>query len=89
MYTVRFVGCDQRRPVERDILCLSGYVTSNTPTSRVARYLLCVGDDGLKEYETRTTKGKAKESATVRSHMRVYFPSEETVVQSRGGQNVG
>jgi hypothetical protein len=51
----------------------------------------------MKEYETRTaTKStKTADAASVsqrlealRSHMRVYFPSEGTIEQSRGGKDV-
>jgi hypothetical protein len=57
-----------------------------------------IGDCGLRELEERTRskgKSKSKDSATtaddaarIREHIRVYFPSKSTVVQSLGGKNV-
>lgn len=54
---------------------------------------MMVGDNGMKEYETRTTKGsKNKTPTNVRPHLedkfRIYFPSHDTVARSRGGINV-
>jgi hypothetical protein len=55
------------------------------------------GDDGLKEYEWRTsrpTKSKAetsverKLSENLKSCFRIYFPSRETVAKSKGGLGV-
>lgn len=58
--------------------------------------LTMTGDSGLKEYNSRTSgrKGKNGTSAddtpnTIRDHSRVYFPSSETVQQSKGGRDVG
>ena len=51
----------------------------------------------MKEYETRTAPKSKKTADTVaiaerlqklRDHMRVYFPSEKTIDQSRGGRDV-
>ena len=71
-------------------------------------YLAAQGDDGLREYEWRTStaaklKGSKKGSrSAVESHkppdgfmeslqmkLRVFFPSQETVVRSRGGVGCG
>lgn len=61
-----------------------------------ALYNACRGDSGLKEYESRTSTGKGKRDASVdeavslvKAHMRIFFPSRETVVQSKGGKDVG
>lgn len=48
----------------------------------------------MKEYSARANrskKGKDQESrdAALKKHIRVYFPSHKTVVQSRGGKDVG
>ena len=60
-------------------------------------YNACQGDSGLKEYDIRTAP-KAKKAAdaaavvqrldALRNHVRVYFPSEDTIQQSRGGKDV-
>lgn len=61
-----------------------------------ALYNACQGDSGTKEYEARTATAKGKTNApptdaivsNLNQHMRVYFPSRETVQQSKGGMNV-
>lgn len=57
--------------------------------------LTSAGDSGLKEYELRTAGRKGKQGASaddpmalVRAHTGVYFPSRETVLQSKGGRDV-
>lgn len=48
----------------------------------------------MKEYTTRTTRkpsaagGGAGPSKTLRDHLRIYFPTEQTVANSRGGRGV-
>jgi hypothetical protein len=62
-----------------------------------ALYNACQGDSGLKEYESRTTaKGKGNKPAsadeavsTVKRHTRIFFPSQETVMKSKLGEDVG
>lgn len=53
------------------------------------------GDSGLKEYESRATGGKDKDISkadddndTLNQSIRVYFPSLETVNQSKYGKHV-
>lgn len=54
------------------------------------------GDSGLKEYDARTTISKKSKDVTsaedphapLKTQVRVYFPSQSTVRQSRGGRNV-
>jgi hypothetical protein len=60
-----------------------------------AIYYAAQGDNGLKEYHERTARGKkAKTSSTeaalgkINDHFRIYFPSRDTVDQSRGGKQV-
>lgn len=56
----------------------------------------CSGDSGILEYNSRNNRPKkGKGSAPLelgtspfQRHFRVYFPSDETVQQSRGGPNV-
>ncbi|KAK8066562.1 tyrosyl-DNA phosphodiesterase domain-containing protein [Apiospora hydei] len=58
-----------------------------------ALYYAAQGDDGQKVLRERTSKAKAKtavakhelSSATLDDHFRIYFPSHDTVAQSRGG----
>lgn len=57
-----------------------------------------LGDDGMTEYEWRTNKPKDKNhgepaaerklSDDLKKHFRFYFPSEETVANSKGGLGV-
>jgi hypothetical protein len=53
------------------------------------------GDAGMKEYVLRTSKKSASSPSavtqgleTLRTHIRVYFPSQQTVDRSLGGRNV-
>ena len=70
-------------------------------------YLAAQGDDGLREYERRTSSAKLHGSKktskvaseprkspdelmeTLQTKLKVFFPSEETVIQSRGGVGCG
>ncbi|KAI0911948.1 tyrosyl-DNA phosphodiesterase-domain-containing protein [Ustulina deusta] len=60
-----------------------------------AIYNAAQGDNGLREYEKRTTGGgkkKAGQKTELSYHpdnFRIYFPSHETVNRSRGGKNSG
>ncbi|KAI0166227.1 phospholipase D/nuclease [Xylariaceae sp. FL1272] len=60
-----------------------------------ALYNAAKGDDGLKEYEKRTSRGakkkgmKGNEVGPTQDNFRIYFPSQETVIRSRGGKNSG
>ncbi|KAI1213279.1 phospholipase D/nuclease [Annulohypoxylon truncatum] len=58
----------------------------------LAIYYAAQGDNGLKEYGMRGAKsGKTKESISakiaLKDRFRIYFPSHDTVVKSRGGKN--
>lgn len=70
-------------------------VCPGTRPSILKRYTyLLQGDNGLREYEKRTTGGgkkKAGQKTELSYHpdnFRIYFPSHETVNRSRGGKNV-
>ncbi|KAI1375746.1 phospholipase D/nuclease [Hypoxylon crocopeplum] len=57
-----------------------------------AIYFAAQGDNGMKEYEMRTTKGGKNKASTkgkldIGNRFRIYFPSRNTVMQSRGGRN--
>ncbi|KAK3322337.1 tyrosyl-DNA phosphodiesterase-domain-containing protein [Apodospora peruviana] len=82
------LGLASRGPIEVDVVCASlGAVNDSLLT---ALHYACQGDSGLKEYEARTAKRKVVgDSVAVKSHTRVYFPSQETVTRSRGGRNAG
>lgn len=46
------------------------------------------GDSGLKELSTRTPAHKKVSDDDVLDHVRVYYPSERTIVTSKGGRDV-
>ncbi|CAJ2506008.1 Uu.00g001380.m01.CDS01 [Anthostomella pinea] len=58
-------------------------------------YNAAQGDNGMKEYEERKQRvGKKKKTSAenmpaLATRFRIYFPSQDTVVQSRGGKNAG
>ncbi|KAK4137315.1 phospholipase D/nuclease [Trichocladium antarcticum] len=89
---VNALGLSSPNPIEMDIVCASLGAVNYSLLG--ALYHACQGDSGLKEYNSRTSgrKGKNGTSAddtpnTIRDHSRVYFPSSETVQQSKGGRN--
>lgn len=54
---------------------------------------LFAGDDGMKEYTSRSSRKTSAQktsgiSQKFKDRFRIYFPSEETVVKSRGGRGV-
>ncbi|KAL2167747.1 hypothetical protein VTG60DRAFT_878 [Thermothelomyces hinnuleus] len=78
-------------PVELDLVCASlGAVNYGLLT---ALYYACLGDP-LREYEERTSGSQSKRDAftsraitLVKEHMRIFFPSLETVLRSKGGKD--
>ncbi|KAL2257244.1 hypothetical protein VTK26DRAFT_448 [Humicola hyalothermophila] len=87
---VTALGLGTSDPIEMDFVCASLGAVNNNLLG--ALYYACQGDSGLKEYELRTAGRKGKHGpsgegsmAVVRTHTRVYFPSRETVLQSKGG----
>lgn len=94
--TVRITRCRQRQPTHGPILRLSRQVAQPSVWLATFSYLIYeAGDSGLKEYEQRTAGRKNKKAAStedptavVRTHSRVYFPSRETVLRSKGGKDV-
>ncbi|KAB5570054.1 tyrosyl-DNA phosphodiesterase-domain-containing protein [Coniochaeta sp. 2T2.1] len=92
--TVKDLGLSTDGLVEVDILTSS--LGAMTYDFLQMIYGACQGDSGLQEYEARTAP-KSRKTADVaavaerlqklRSHMRVYFPSETTIDQSRGGRD--
>ncbi|KAK0722710.1 tyrosyl-DNA phosphodiesterase-domain-containing protein [Lasiosphaeria miniovina] len=90
------LGLGLEEPVEVDFVCASIGAVNDSLLS--ALYYACQGDSGVKEYESRTAGGrKVKDAksgqdddvAAIKRHFRVYFPSEETVLESKGGKDVG
>ncbi|KAK4106651.1 phospholipase D/nuclease [Parathielavia hyrcaniae] len=89
---VNTLGLGSPAPIELDFVCASlGAVNYSLVT---ALYHACQGDSGLKEYEARTGSSKDKGSASteeavsmVNRHMRIFFPSHQTVIRSKGGRN--
>ncbi|KAK3375445.1 tyrosyl-DNA phosphodiesterase-domain-containing protein [Podospora didyma] len=83
---VNALGLGSKRPVEMDYVCASLGALNDTLLKGL--YNACQGDSGRKEYESRAARnGKGGADKNLRSHVRVFFPSHETVVQSRGGRN--
>ncbi|KAH8879396.1 phospholipase D/nuclease [Thozetella sp. PMI_491] len=90
---VQGLGLGTRGPVQIDFVCSS--VGSANEGLVTALYNACQGDSGLKEYQYRAAKPKARNLAggadsgweEIQDRFRVYFPSRATVVQSKGGTN--
>ncbi|KUI64949.1 Tyrosyl-DNA phosphodiesterase 1 [Cytospora mali] len=90
--TVKALGLDSDKTIDMDYICSSiGAVNSDLLT---ALYNACKGDSGMKEYDTRTGRQRKKKDVSPATnqkdflgHIRVYYPSRETVRQSRGGTN--
>ncbi|KAI1338069.1 tyrosyl-DNA phosphodiesterase-domain-containing protein [Xylariaceae sp. FL0016] len=89
---VKSLGLETLFDVEIDFVVASlGSVNIDLITSL---YYAAQGDDGMKEYEKRYAKGPKKATGdnglrTFKDKFRIYFPSRDTVVQSRGGLNAG
>ncbi|KAM7192670.1 tyrosyl-DNA phosphodiesterase 1 [Naviculisporaceae sp. PSN 640] len=82
---VKGLGLGSQAPIEVDYVCASLGAINDSLLNAI--YYACQGDDGLKEYQSRTARAKGREDRVVRDHTRVYYPSDETVRQSRGGRN--
>lgn len=91
--TVTALGLASAEDIELDYVCSSiGAVKLDLLT---ALYNASQGDSGMKEFEARTGKPKKSKDATASAadqidlaRVRVYFPSRDTVLRSRGGRNV-
>lgn len=89
---IKTLHLDTASSIELDYVCSSiGAVNTNL---LAALYNACQGDSGLKEYEARTGKPRktkrtsSADDTTRLSRIRVYYPSRDTVVRSRGSINV-
>lgn len=91
--TVTALGLDSEDDIELDYVCSSiGAVKLDLLT---ALYYAAQGDSGTKEFEARVTRPKRGKDTTTSAvdqvdlaRVRVYFPSRDTVLRSRGGRNV-
>ncbi|KAI0013953.1 phospholipase D/nuclease [Xylariaceae sp. FL0662B] len=87
---VTSLGLNTTADIDIDIVISSlGAINMDLVT---AIYFAAQGDNGLKEYARRTSKGnKAKRAAddasAYKDKFRIYFPSHDTVIHSRGGRN--
>ncbi|ETS75668.1 hypothetical protein PFICI_12612 [Pestalotiopsis fici W106-1] len=84
------LGLDTSADVELDYIVSSlGSVNHDLLT---AIYYAAQGNDGLKEYNERSARGKRAKAISIKAalgkindQLRIYFPSQETVERSRGG----
>ncbi|KAL0931608.1 tyrosyl-dna phosphodiesterase domain-containing protein [Colletotrichum truncatum] len=98
--TVRSLGLATESAVEVDYVASS--LGSLNHGYLIAIYNACQGDSGMKEYESRQhkpTKSNARQASLVsfktaniepvdlQRYFRIYFPTEKTVLRSRGGKS--
>ncbi|KAI1354578.1 tyrosyl-DNA phosphodiesterase-domain-containing protein [Xylaria sp. FL0043] len=90
---VESLGLATTEEIEVDFVVSSLGSVNSDLTSAI--YNAAQGDNGLREYEKRTTGGSKKKAGQKTDlsyrpdNFRIYFPSQETVTQSRGGKNSG
>ncbi|KAI0554935.1 tyrosyl-DNA phosphodiesterase-domain-containing protein [Xylaria curta] len=90
---VNSLGLATTSDVELDFVVASLGAVNTDLISAI--YNAAQGDNGMKEYEKRTTSsGKKKTAQKIElschsDKFRIYFPSHETVSRSRGGKNSG
>ncbi|RSL56141.1 hypothetical protein CEP51_014436 [Fusarium floridanum] len=90
--SVASLGLATDDPVEVDIVCAS--LGSLNYDLVGAMYNACRGDDGMAEYKSRIgrtgaaakNKSSSPWQAKLKDRFRIYFPTDETVAQSRGGR---
>ncbi|KAI1478707.1 phospholipase D/nuclease [Daldinia eschscholtzii] len=87
---VTSLGLNTTKDIEIDFLASSLGSLNYDFLSTI--YYAAQGDDGMKEYGTRNAKsGKNKPPTQTKIHLkdkfRIYFPSHDTVIYSRGGRN--
>ncbi|KAI1398931.1 phospholipase D/nuclease [Hypoxylon fuscum] len=87
---VTSLGLNTTKDIEIDLVVSSLGSLNMDLVSAI--YYAAQGDNGMKEYGMRTTKsGKNKPPARAQLNLedkfRIYFPSHDTVLQSRGGKN--
>lgn len=94
---MRSLGLDTQGAVDVDMVVSSLGAVNNELI--LALYYAAQGDDGMRVYRERTArsrgnKARAGSSATItplacEESFRIYFPSHQTVAESRGGTKVG
>ncbi|EEU39179.1 uncharacterized protein NECHADRAFT_94592 [Fusarium vanettenii 77-13-4] len=90
--SVASLGLATDDPVEVDMVCAS--LGSLNYDLVGAMYNACRGDDGMAEYKSRIgrtgaaakNKSSSPWAAKLKDRFRIYFPTDETVAQSRGGR---
>ncbi|KAL8303793.1 hypothetical protein RB597_004822 [Gaeumannomyces tritici] len=89
---VNKLGLATDQPIEVDLVASS--IGSLTSKFCSALYKACQGDSGIKEHESKGAKAKngmgsaaSTTQAALAQRFRVYFPSLQSVVASRGGRN--
>ncbi|KAI8635010.1 tyrosyl-DNA phosphodiesterase-domain-containing protein [Xylariaceae sp. FL1651] len=90
---VKSLGLATASEVELDFVVASlGSVNTDLIS---AIYNAALGDNGMREYESRSARsgkkkaGQESDWSHVLDKFRIYFPSHETVSQSRGGKSAG
>ncbi|KAH8170772.1 tyrosyl-DNA phosphodiesterase domain-containing protein [Sarocladium implicatum] len=85
------LGITPTEPIEIDLVCSS--LGAINPDLIQAIYNACQGDDGMLEYEARVNRKPANKPLEppddVINNFRIYFPTDRTVRQSRGGRAAG
>ncbi|KND91454.1 hypothetical protein TOPH_03719 [Tolypocladium ophioglossoides CBS 100239] len=86
--TVAALGLATTEPIEVDVVCASlGSIKGELVE---AMYNACQGDAGMKEYHARTSRKpsdkRSKPSQLLKDRFRIYFPTNQTVSESRGGR---
>ncbi|RDW70203.1 hypothetical protein BP5796_08600 [Coleophoma crateriformis] len=89
---VRELGLTTDRPLKIDFLASS--LGSLNDSFIRCLYLAAQGDDGLKEFASRNKGKKAASSESlsgkdITTNFRIYFPTKNTVVNSKGGRHSG
>ncbi|KJZ73359.1 hypothetical protein HIM_07153 [Hirsutella minnesotensis 3608] len=85
--TIASLGLTTTEPVEVDVACASlGSIKCDLVE---AMYNACQGDNGMKEYNKRANRKAGDKqpgpSKLLQDRFRIYFPTKQTVSDSRGG----
>ncbi|RDA83546.1 hypothetical protein CP533_3303 [Ophiocordyceps camponoti-saundersi (nom. inval.)] len=90
---VRTLGLATAEPIELDMSASLGNLKCGFVE---ALYNACQGDDGMKEYRQRTAAkptrkpdDKPRDWQQLKDRIRIYFPTNQTVSDSRGGRRAG
>jgi hypothetical protein len=85
---VASLGLAVKGPIQMDIVAASlGAINTDLVG---ALYNACQGDNGMKEYSSRISRKPGTKpgnpSQELKEHVRIYFPTDQTVAKSRGGR---